>query len=110
MIHAVFLLIGFFMIVWGIVICGLLIKMSLKAGKVILLVTVPGILVVAVLAIDFACHIFHLPRFVIPHQKQVADGIHWVLRLALIPLLLIKLYNFWLKKRTKAISPPETSL
>jgi hypothetical protein len=52
----------------------MLIAMSVKANKAMLLVTVPGILIVAFLAFNFACHLFHLPRNVIPHQTQIVNG------------------------------------
>lgn len=78
MIHGILFFVGLFMIVWGVVICAML------------LVTVPGIMIVAFLAFNFACHLFHLPRNVISHQTQIVNGINWTLRLAIIPLLLMK--------------------
>lgn len=105
MIHTVFLLIGLFMIGWGIVICGLLIKMSLQAKKGILLITIPGILIVLFLAFNFACHVLHLPRSILPHQLQIANSISGMLRLAAIPLLLMKLFEWWWKKRKKVVLP-----
>lgn len=98
MIHGFFLLVGVFMLIWGVVICALLISGSLKAGKAAWLVAVPGVLIVAVLALNFACHIFHISP-ILPHQKQLAVGIDWALRLAAIPLLLAKLFEVWRKRR-----------
>lgn len=105
MIHGVFLCIGLFMIVWGIVICAMLIQMSLKTNKGMLLVTIPGILIVAMLAFNFSCHLFHLPRNVLPHQSQIVNGINWTLRLLIVPLLLIKVYEWWMKRRQKVDAP-----
>jgi hypothetical protein len=105
MIHGLLFFVGIFMIVWGGVICGMLIAMSVKANKAMLLVTIPGILIIAFLAFNFACHLFHLPRNVIPHQTQIVNGINWALRLLMIPLLLIKVYEWWSKKRRQVDAP-----
>jgi len=105
MIHGILFFVGLFMIVWGIVICGILIYMSIKAHKALLLVAILGILIVAFLAFNFACHLFHLPRNVIPHQSQIVNGIHWTLRMAIIPLLFIRIAEWWSKKRQKVSAP-----
>lgn len=105
MIHIFLLLFG---VCWGIVICVLLFSASLKAGKGIWLVTVPGILIIAALGINFAGHMLHLPHPIIPYQKQIIDAINWALLVAALPLSMIKLYELWSKKRARAVSadPP----
>ena len=95
------------MIVWGVVICVLLIAASIKAGKGMWLVTLPAILVIAVLAIDFTCYMLRLPRHVVPYQAQIVSGIKWTLQAAAVPLLLIKLYELWSKKRAQAAHRPQ---
>ena len=96
------------MVVWGIVICVMLFSMSLKSGKGMWVVTIPGILIVAALATDFTGHMLHLPRQVFPYQKQSINAIHWALWIAAVPLVLLKLYDLWSKKRRKTVSvlPP----
>ena len=107
MIHALFLAVGVFMVLWGVVICAMLVAMSLKAAKAIWLITVPGVAVVAFLALDFACHIFRTPRHVVPHQVGIASGIRWAIRGAAILLLLLKLYEFRAKRRARAARSSE---
>ena len=98
MVHAFLLLFG---VVWGIVICIMFFSFSLKAGKGMWLVTVPGILIVAALATDFAGHMLHLPHPVFPYQKQIVSAIRWALLVAALPLLLTKLYELGSKKRAR---------
>jgi hypothetical protein len=105
MIHGFFLLAGIFMVVWGIVICIMLITVNIRAGKAIWLVTIPGVLVIAVLALNFACHLFHLPHHIIPYQRQVVNVINWTVRFTVIPLLLAKLYELWGKRRARVVLP-----
>lgn len=105
MVHAFLLLFGIFLVVLGVVICVLLFSVGLRGEKGIWLVTIPGIVVVALLAVDFACHILHLPRHVFPYQKQIIDAINWTLLIAALPLSLIKLYGLWAKKRAQAVPP-----
>lgn len=107
MIHALLLLFG---VGWGIVICVMLIFASLKGGKGTWLITIPGILIVAALAINFSGHMLHLPHQVFPHQKQVVSTINRTLQLAILPLLLIKLYRAWSKKRSRAVRRSDTDL
>lgn len=100
MIHGVFLVVGLFMIVWGVVICGMLISMSLKGGKTLWMISVPGILIVAFLTLNFAGHLFHLPHPFFSHQNSIVRGIGTVLSLAFISLLGPKLYEVWARGRT----------
>lgn len=102
MVHAFFLIFG---VVWGIVICILLFSASMKAGKGMWLVTIPAILVVAAVAINFAGHMLHLPHPIIPYQKQIIDTIKWALLIAALLLLLTKLYELWSKKRARTVPP-----
>lgn len=102
MIHALLLVVAFFLVLMGILFCVLLVHYTLKAGKGIWLITIPGVLIVAAITIDFICHVLHLPPTVFPHQRQIVNAIHWTLRAAAIPLLLTKLYENWSKKRKAA--------
>jgi len=105
MMHIFLLLFG---ICWGIVICVMLFSFSVKAGKGIWLVTIPGILIVATLAIGFTCHMLHLPHPIVPYQKQILSTIRWI-SLAAVPLiLLMKLFELWSKKRVQKKVPPQT--
>jgi cytochrome c biogenesis protein CcdA len=103
MIHIFLLIFGFYWVGVGIVICVLLFSVTMKAKKGIWLITIPGILVIAMLTIDFVCHMLHLPRHVVPYQAQVISTINWAFQLAVIPLLVMKLYEQWSKKRAQAI-------
>lgn len=105
MVHAFFLIFG---VGWGIVICVLLFFASMKVVKGMWLVTIPAILVVAAVAINFAGHMLHLTHPIIPYQKQIIDTINWALVIAALPLLLMKLYELWSKKRARVVpyDPP----
>ena len=107
MIHTLLL---FFGVGWGIVICVMLISMSVKAGKGMWLVTMPGVLIVVALAANFTGHMLHLPHPVFPHQRQVMDFINFALQLAILPLLLIKLYGAWSKRRVHPVSDSDADL
>ena len=113
MIHPLLLLLGVFMIGWGVVICAMLISMTLKAKKGLWLVTIPGIFIVAFLGFDFACHMLHASP-TLPHEKQIAAYLRWGLDAAALLLIALRLYEWWRKKRAqeKTIPPlpqkPET--
>ncbi len=109
MIHIFLIWFGIYWVGVGVVICVKLISVNIKAKMGLWLVTIPGMLIVAILGIDFVCHIIHLPRHAIPYQTQIVNIINWALRIAALPLLLIKLYDLWLKKRAPTISPPSPS-
>ena len=107
MVHAFFLIFG---VAWGIVICILLFSASMKAGKGMWLVTIPAILIVAAIAINFAGHVLHLTHPIFPYQKQIIDTISWASRIAAPLLLLAKLYELWSKKRARPVSPDPPSV
>jgi len=102
LIHSSLLVVAAYLVVLGIVICAFLAAVTIKGRKGIWLITLPGIFIVAVLGIDFVCHVMHLPRQVIPYQKQVVNAIHWTLDAAMVPLVLIKLRELWMKKQARA--------
>ncbi len=110
MIHLLLSLLGVFMALWGIIICVLLVTFSRKGPKWIWLVTVPGILFIAFTGFDLA---FPSPRLsvVLPHETQIAEGVHWAGCSAVLLLITLRVYE-WRQKRAKAalLSPqkPET--
>ncbi len=99
MVHLLLLVFGVFLVVLGVVICVLLFLLSMKTRKAMWLVTLPGMVIVALLDIDFVCHLLHLPHPVLPYQKQMIRFIHGALDVAVVPLLLMSLYEFRAKKR-----------
>ena len=105
MTHGSLLLFG---VCWGIVICVLLFSASMKAGKGMWLVTAPGILIVATLAIGFTGHMLHLPHPIVPFQEQIVSAMRWIPLTALPLLLLIKIYELWSKKQVQKKVPPQT--
>ena len=105
MIHSLLLLLSVFMVGWGVVICVMLISMTIKAQKGLWLITIPGILVVAFLAFDFACHMLRVSP-ALPHEKQIAADLRWGLHAAVLPLIALKLYEWWRQKRTRAKAAP----
>ena len=102
MIHLLLLVVSAYLVVVGILLCATLIFITVKGRNGIGLVTLPALFIVAVLGIDFVCHVMHLPRHIIPYQKQTVNAIHWILDAAMVPLVLIKLRELWLKKQTHA--------
>jgi len=98
LIHSSLLVVAAYLAVLGIVICAFLVAVTIKGRKGIWLITLPGIFIVAVLGVDFVCHMMHLPRHVIPYQKQIVNAIHWTLDVVMVPLVLIKLRELWLKR------------
>ena len=76
MIHSFLLVVAVYLVVLGIVICAFLVAATIKGRKGIRLITLPCIFIVAVLCVDFVCHVMHLPRHVIPYQKQTVNAIH----------------------------------
>lgn len=98
MIHIFLLLFG---VCWGIVICVMLFSFSLKAGRGMWLVTIPAILVVATLAAGFTGHMLHLPHPIVPYQEQVLRAIRGIPLVAAPLLLLMRLYELWLRKRVR---------
>ena len=84
MIHGFLLVFGVFWVCVGIVMCVMLVLVSRKARAAMLLVTIPAVVIVAILSVDFACRLLHLPRSVMPHQKQIISGINEALWLAAI--------------------------
>ena len=101
MIHIFLLVFGCYLVVVGIAGCGMLIYQSVKAPRGILLATIPGALAMGILTINFVCHMLHITDGVIPYQKQIVNGINWTCQVACVPLLLLKLYELWLKRRSK---------
>ena len=98
MIHIFLLIFGVYWVGVGITICVMLIRASLKANKGLLLITIPGLLIMAVMTINFVCHMLHLPN-VMPHQKQIVNAINLCLQIAIVPAMLLKLYELWAKRR-----------
>ncbi len=105
MLHAFLMLLSFYLIFLGLTICILLFRASFKAKNTIWLITLPAIAIVALLNLNFVCHIFHL-RAPIPHLKQIVSGIQIVVEVATLPLLAMKLYEWWRKKQTPTSPPP----
>ena len=103
MIHSLLLIVAVYLVILGVVSCAFLIAVTIKGWRGMWLITLPAIFIVTVLGIDFVCHVMHLSRQVIPYQKQVVKAIHWTLDAALIPALLIKLRELWLKKQMRAV-------
>ena len=101
MIHLSLLVVFTYLVVVGILLCAALIFITVKRRNGIGLITLPALFIVAVLGIDFVCHVMHLPRHVIPYQKQAVNAIHWTLDAAMVPLVLIKLRELWLNKQTE---------
>ena len=97
----------FFGVTWGIVICVMLISASRKADKKVWLVTVPGIMIIALLALNFTGHMLHLPYPLIPCPKPIMSALHWTPRIAAVFLVAIKLWDVWSKKRTRRLTPPQ---
>lgn len=104
MIHAFLMLLSFYLIFVGFVICVFLFRASFKAKNKIWLITFPAIVIVALLSLNFVCHIFHL-RAPIPHLKQIVSGIQIALDVAIPPLLALKVYEGWRKKQIPTGSP-----
>ena len=105
MLHAFLMLLSAYLIFVGLIICVLLFRASFKAQNKIWLITFPGIVVVALLNLNFVCHILHL-RAPIPHLKQIVSGIQIALDVALLPLVATKVYEWWRKKRRPTAAPP----
>ena len=107
MIHILLLVFGVYWVGVGITICVMLVRASLKANKGLLLITIPGLLVMGVLTINFVCHMLHLPNEVMPHQKQIVNAINVGLQIMIVPVMLLKLYELWAKRRAQASHRPK---
>lgn len=105
MIHLLLLLLGVFMALWGIVICVLFVSFSRKGPKWTWLVTLPGILFIAFVGFDLA---LPTPRIsaMLPHEKQIADGVQWAGCAAVLLLIVLRLYEWRQKKQTRAKAVP----
>lgn len=99
MIHILLLLLGIYLVGIGLLFCAMLVRVSMKANKGMLLITIPALLVVGILTINFVCHMLHLPDDMMPHQKQIVNAINVGLQVAAVPLVLMKLYEIWSKWR-----------
>ncbi len=105
MIHAFLMLLSFYLILVGLLFCVLLFRASFKAKNKMWLITLPAIVIVALLNLNFVCHIFHL-RAPIPYLKQIVSGIQIAVQVAMLPLLALKVYEWWRKKQMSAGPPP----
>ena len=110
MIHIFLLVFGFYWVGVGILCCGMLIFQSAKAQRGIWLITIPAILVIGLLTINFVCHMLHISNGVIPYQKQIVNAINRGLQIVTVPLVLMKLYEIWAKRRAKAVPRPKDAL
>ncbi len=104
-IHVFLLLFSFYWIFVGLLLCVFLFRASFKAKNKIWLITFPAIAAIALLNLNFVCHVFHL-RAPIPHLKQIVSGIQIALDVAMLLLLAMKVYAWWRKKQTLTGSPP----
>ncbi len=105
MLHAFLMTFGIYWLGVGLVICIMLFRANFKAKNWMWLITLPAILIVALLSLNFVCHVYHLPAL-IPHQKQIVSGIQIAMQVAMLPLLALKVYEWWRKKQTPTSSPP----
>ena len=110
MIHILLLFAGALLVIQGVVICALFCRMIVKGTGPIRWIAAAGVFIVAALAINFSGHMLHLRHPMFPHQKQIVGAINSTLQWAMIPLLLLKFYEAWAKKRRQVANQPQGTM